>query len=128
MVIILRFVNCWGILTECFFHIKSVSNTTSTNLKKWDIRYSYSTRVSGGKKWEGKRMMVLVICVAFAMDFRYYFLEIVHMHIMLTALPIDYSWHWFLQLEMLMLFDNSFFTWTIISILPLLLQNHVTKL
>ncbi|XP_052189870.1 uncharacterized protein LOC127799688 [Diospyros lotus] len=33
MAIILRFVNCRGILIERFFHIKSVSNTTSANLK-----------------------------------------------------------------------------------------------
>ncbi|XP_052193863.1 uncharacterized protein LOC127802196 [Diospyros lotus] len=33
MTIILRFVNCRGILIERFFHIKSVSNTISANLK-----------------------------------------------------------------------------------------------
>ena len=33
LVIILRFVNSCGILTERFFAIKSVSNTTSLNLK-----------------------------------------------------------------------------------------------
>ena len=65
--------------------------------------------------------MVLIIYVVHGMDFRHYFLEIVCMHTLSTVLPIDYNRHWFLQLKMSMLFENSFLICTMLSILSLLL-------
>ena len=65
--------------------------------------------------------MVLIICVVHEMHCKHYFLEIVRMYIMSIVLPINYNWHWFLQLRMSVIFEISFFIWTILSMLSLLL-------
>ncbi|CAN0919877.1 Zinc finger MYM-type protein 1, partial [Linum grandiflorum] len=61
MTVIFRFVNSTGILTERFFAIKSVANTTSATLKKviYDLLSEYNLQIHKirGPKYDGASNM-----------------------------------------------------------------------